>query len=572
MAQISRPQGGLRATYPDSGAYTAVEWAERIAPFHSGDDFDDSGVIPNNANYLNCTTAAGDITVDTGICCVHGHVLINDSAVTISPTHPGAPDTYTVVAVQNDTAVAYNTNLDTPAPYAAGVPAYSTRLAILQDTTLVQNASYWMIPIFTFDINAAGAVSNLTDAREWIDTRDMIDNTDDTGIADAVQIGTHAVTDTGGDTGMGVAIRAWLANAADTFLSVGRLVWRWSVATAASERSRIEFRTMFQSNETLSGVLEGPGTASPDGNARGDAAVDFQGWRAAAAEVASGNYSTISGGRENTASGSYSTVSGGADNTSSGSMCTIGGGMDNSAAGTGCTIAGGEDGTVANDNSTIAGGKNNTADAAYAFVGGGLGNGATASYAAACGGNANDASGTYSAIGGGAANGATASYSSVPGGAYGVADKYAQCAHASGYFANAGDAQGTIQMVARGTETHGDNTWRTLYLDGAAAAQRMTIAASTAWTFEVHIVGITQNAAKQWSYAINGLIERDNANNTTLAASNVTTIFESDANFDAQVVADDVNEALAVQVRDAGSSGDTVRWVAKTFTSECTYP
>jgi len=340
MTQISRPQGGLRATYPDSGAYTAVEWAERIAPFHSGDDFDDSGVIPNNANYLNCTDDAADITIDTGICCVHGHVLINDASVTISPTHPGAPDTYTVVAVQNDTAAAYNTNLDTPAPYAAGVPAYSTRLAILQDTVLVQNANYWMIPLATFDITAAGVVSSLTDTREWCDTRFMIDNQDDTGIADAVQIGSHAVTDTGGDDEMGVAIRAWLANAADTFLSVGRAVWRWSSATNAAEQSRFELRTMYQSNEVLSGVVESPDTASPDGNARGLASVDWQGYRANATEVASGDYATISGGALNTASANRAVVSGGESNVASGADSVIGGGDSNTASDVYCVVGG----------------------------------------------------------------------------------------------------------------------------------------------------------------------------------------------------------------------------------------
>jgi hypothetical protein len=538
MAQISRPQGGLRATYPDAGAYTAVEWADRIAPVHSGDDFDDSGVIPNNANYLNCTTAAGDITVDTGRCCVHGHILTNDSAVTISPTHPGAPDTYTVVAVQNDTTVAYNTNLDTPAPYAAGIPAYSTRLAILQDTTLVQNASYWMIPIFTFDINAAGAVSNLTDAREWIDSRFMIDNADDTGIADAHQIGAHAVTDTGGDTGMGVAIRSWLANAANTFLSVGRMVWRWSVATAASERSRIELRTMYQSNEVLSGVIEAPATASADGNARGVGAVDTQGYRGAAAEVASGDYAVIGGGQENTASGDYNVISGGRDNTASA------------------------------DYATVSGGHTNTATSTYASVGGGLQNDATGNYSTVAGGDDCDASGAASAIGGGGENAATAPYSTIPGGIQGLADHYGQVAAASGEFGNVGDAQGTIQMVARCT-TAGGGAATTMYLDGAAGAQRMTIPADSAWTYDILVVAMAQNAAAVHSSRTYGVIYRDNANNTTQASA-TGVVVEQAGGCTTAVDADDVNEALRIQFTD--DSANVFRAVATIRLAQVSYP
>jgi hypothetical protein len=39
----------------------------------------------------------------------------------------------------------------------------------------------------------------------------------------------------------------------------------------------------------------------------------------------------------------------------------------------------------------------------------------------------------------------------------------------------------------------------------------MTVPASSAWTFNVMVTGITQNAGSQWGYEIIGLIERDNA-------------------------------------------------------------
>lgn len=537
MAQISRPQGGLRATYPDAGAYTAVEWAERIAPFRSGDDFDDTGVLPNNANYLNCTTAAGDITIDTGMCCVHGHLLINDAAVTISPTHPGAPDTYTVVACQNDTTVAYNTNLDCPAPYAAGVPGYSARLAILQDTTLVQNASYWQIPLFTFDISAAGAVTNLTDVREWCDTRSMIDSADDAAIVDAYQIGAHAVTDTGGDTDMGVAIRAWLANAADTFFSVGRIIWRWSVATAAAERSRFELQTKYIGNEIISGVIEAPAVVSLDGNARGVGSVDWQGYRLVATEVASGDAATISGGRMNTASGNDSFVGGGRDNEATGAT------------------------------SAVAAGEANVASGSHSFIGGGGSNADSAgTYTTIAGGRDNVGSANYNTISGGRNNTTGLDYSTVVGGYYGAADKYGQVVSAAGQFAAAGDAQGTIQMVARNV-TAGGGAATTLWLDGLN--DRITIPADSAWTYDILIVGMTQNAGAVHSSRAYGVIYRDNANNTTLASA-TGVVVEQAAGCTTTVTADDANEALHIQFTD--DSANVFRAVATIRMAEVMFP
>jgi len=163
-----------------------------------------------------------------------------------------------------------------------------------------------------------------------------------------------------------------------------------------------------------------------------------------------------------------------------------------------------------------------------------------------------------------------ADYGAIIGGRQAKATNYGQVVHASGDLINLGDSQGTIQMVARlNQSTHIVNTWYSLYLDGAA--EQMVIAASSAWTFEVMITGLTQLAAQQWSYHIIGMIERDNAGNTTLAASTVTTIFESDANYDAQVVADNVNEALEVQVRRTGGVDYNVNWTATIRTAEGGY-
>ena len=62
------------------------------------------------------------------------------------------------------------------------------------------------------------------------------------------------------------------------------------------------------------------------GNKRGIYAVDWQRHRNDASQVASSDYSTISGGRNNTASGGGSTVSGGENNTANGVYSTVSGG------------------------------------------------------------------------------------------------------------------------------------------------------------------------------------------------------------------------------------------------------
>ena len=100
----------------------------------------------------------------------------------------------------------------------------------------------------------------------------------------------------------------------------------------------------------------------------------------------------------------------------------------------------------------------------------------------------------------------------------------------------------------------------------------MLIAAETAWTVHCLVAGITKNNAQQWSYEIIGMLSRDAANNTTLVGQTLRTIFESDANYEARLAADDANEALEVQVRRTGGADYNVRWVATIRMAEVTYP
>jgi hypothetical protein len=131
---------------------------------------------------------------------------------------------------------------------------------------------------------------------------------------------------------------------------------------------------------------------------------------------------TVSGGGQsglpNLASGNFTTVSGGAGNQAADEWATIGGGFFNQA------------GAV----STVGGGSNNFATAAFASIGGGTLN--SAGYGAAVGGGQhNIASGSGGTIGGGLNNLASGSYSTVPGGSDNTASGFTSLA--AGYRARA---------------------------------------------------------------------------------------------------------------------------------------
>ena len=342
--------------------------------------------------------------------------------------------------------------------------------------------------------------------------------------------------------GFGVGLEFELEENGGVNRVAGMVEVSWHVV-GANDYTQMLFSTALDGVRQLRGVLVGNDNVTLAGNARGEAATDFGAGRSNAALVASGLGSTIGGGYDNLADGIYTTVGGGSTNNASGDYSTVGGGNTNAAGG---------------DDSVVGGGSNNQAREEKSSV---------------LGGYVNIAWNYGSTIGGGARNDTRADYSTIPGGYYADADKYGQVVHASGRFAADGDAQGTIQMVIRrAVSTHAVDTGYALYLDGGAGPERMTIGANTSWTVHCLVNGITQNAAQQWGYEIIGLIERDNAGNTTLAGQTLRVIFESDANYTAELRADDGNEALYVRVSRTGGVDYDIRWTATIRTSETTYP
>lgn len=171
------------------------------------------------------------------------------------------------------------------------------------------------------------------------------------------------------------------------------------------------YRLELRVHNQISVVLQPSGTTAPawslhrdGGDTRGIGAVDWQYFRANDAQVASGNYSVIAGGRENRAAGTYAVVGGGYQNTASDSGAVVAGGLSNRA----YLLA------------SVLGGVRDTANAVFSFVGGGLenraGDSGSDSGAVVVGGWRNRARRVFTAVVGGYQDTAWSPYAFVGGG------------------------------------------------------------------------------------------------------------------------------------------------------------
>jgi hypothetical protein len=140
-----------------------------------------------------------------------------------------------------------------------------------------------------------------------------------------------------------------------------------------------------------------------NGNARGSSAIDLQSRRDGPTEIASGNYSVIAGGLDNTASGDHATVAGGQNNYAIGIGSMVGGGQSNQAMSIEDGVAGGLQNTASGGLSTVSGGTFNSASGWGSVIGGGTGNQANSFLSVIAGGANNIAIGA-SFVGGGVSN------------------------------------------------------------------------------------------------------------------------------------------------------------------------
>jgi hypothetical protein len=159
-----------------------------------------------------------------------------------------------------------------------------------------------------------------------------------------------------------------------------------------------------------------PDGTTTGGNKRNSYSVDLQTVRDNAAQVASGQYSVITGGQSSTASGQHSFIGSGQSNTTSGSHAVVGGGFTNSATDT------------------------------YTFIGGGYANSVTSNAAIVVGGETNSASGQYSTIIGGRNNVASNSYA-IAGGRSSTAQSYASIALGESVYVNGSNSVGIGKNV-----------------------------------------------------------------------------------------------------------------------------
>lgn len=175
------------------------------------------------------------------------------------------------------------------------------------------------------------------------------------------------------------------------------------------------------------------------------------------------------------------------------------------------------------------------------------------------------AAGNNSTVGGGHSNQADGAYSGVPMGFEGVARLHGQMAHSAGKLSVAGDAQYARYILRKATT---NATPTELFLDNSSA--RMTIAVKTTWVFSIFVAA--KNATdptKSAGYKFEGVIARNSTSTTAIVGSVTKTVLGEDtAAWDADVTADDTNEALVITV--TGQASNTIYWAATVHMTEVT--
>jgi hypothetical protein len=432
---------------------------------------------------------------------------------------------------------------------ADGVPVELTpadvRTLLSVSTTAEIEAAYQPIGSYAASVHTHTSAA-ITDFAEAVDDE----------VASLLVAGTN-ITITYNDAGSTLTIASTAGGGLSGTGSVDNAVLRADgTGGAALQSSNLEIADLFTAspNNTINAVCIGPvgGTTNVDfvlkpkgtgavqahvadntaagGNKRGVNAVDWQTARNSAAQVASGSFSALLGGANNTISQAYS--------------------------------AGGGHGHTINGSWAFGWQRNGSITASHAA---GFGYGNTLSADGVFGaGRYNVISGAQSA-GFGYYNTASATFCFVSG-HWANANKSGQRAQASGRFAVQGDAQGS-ELVVRNSTSNATQT--ELFLNGSSA--RITIANDTTWAFEALIVARRTDADNESAaYRITGCIDRNaNAASTALVGTpTVTVISEDTVAWDVDAVADPTNGSLNFRV--TGEAAKTIRWVGWVRLTEVT--
>lgn len=282
-------------------------------------------------------------------------------------------------------------------------------------------------------------------------------------------------------------------------------------------------------------VASAPDGTLTGGNKRGTSAVDLQMFRNVGSHVASGPYSTISGGIRNMASGQASVVAGGSDNTASGTSSFAVG--DQSTASSSYAIVMGQLCTASGANSVTIG----TSSSATALGAASIGYGTQAN------GNYSLAMGMYSST-----RGVTGAF-----------------AYASGSPASAGDTQ-RREMILRATTT--DGTATTLTTTGTAASISNCVNVGTTGAYLVKGLAVARQQStgdtKSWEFVahIRFDINSDIADMVAACTPVVVAATAGASAWTLTVDADNTNNLLRVQ--GTGETGKTLRWVCRVISVE----
>jgi hypothetical protein len=309
-------------------------------------------------------------------------------------------------------------------------------------------------------------------------------------------------------------------------------------------------------------LLDVPDNTSTGGNKRGQYAVDLQSNRTINTCVASGDYSVILSGLNNTSSGSYSLSAGNSCSATNNYSVAIG---------SSCTSSG--------TNST-AFGVNSAATSTYATAFGyaatassfgstslGYQNTASNNYAVALGdSNVSNAEGSVSM---GSFNTANGTYSTALGRqshAFGI---YGRSVFASGQEGTSGDSQAS-KFILRERTTGNTATTLTTNSGAASTNNQVILSNQSAYRFKGTIIGKKSGTTDIAAWDVDGLIVRGaNAAATTLAVSNVTLIQNTPAWGTPTLAADTTNGGLQVQV--TGAATTNIQWTATIETTEVIY-
>ena len=272
----------------------------------------------------------------------------------------------------------------------------------------------------------------------------------------------------------------------------------------------------------------------------------------------------------------HGVVVGGGNNQATGAYSFIGGGGD---AGTAANRN-----TASGDWSFVGSGRNNTASGLGSFVGGGgiftgtstYPNTASGISSAIVGGIFNTASGNGSFVGAGYKHLADAQYSTVLGGAQGttrgIVANTVFCASNSPITGSQGVSQSALLVLGRQT-TDATATVLTSDVNAASGTNQVILPNNSAYYFKVRVIAGVTGAGNTKAWTLEGAIKRGAGVGTTAIVGTVTTtVVAADAGASTWTVtatADTTNGGLAITV--TGQAATTIRWVARAETAEMTF-